>query len=142
MCKHDQIFKRLRQSAHSGATPPSGDQTRQHVTLLPSTPTCSLGPPVTCRNYVARKDTVSQLVSPAKSEPPMISLDIPNGALRSYAGSRRPYSAASIFPPQQCMTDKRFPALSCLLKRVNWPSQCQTCGCGEYSCWVPETVLG
>lgn len=58
-------------------------------------------------------------LSPAKSESPLISMDIPNGVFRSYAGSQRPYSAASTFPlsnaRQTC-----FSALSCVLKRVNW----------------------
>jgi hypothetical protein len=114
-------LKLLRQSAYSGATPPSAVQTRQHVTLRHSTPTCSLRPPFTYV-FMLRATTVSQPVSPAKSESPMISLDIPNGVFRSYAGSQRPYSAAPTFPPQQCTTDKCFPALSCALKRVDWHS--------------------
>ena len=47
----------------------------------------------------ARRDTVSQFVAPTKSESALISLDISNGVLRSYAGNQQPQSAASILPP-------------------------------------------
>jgi hypothetical protein len=41
-------------------------------------------------------------------------------------------------PPSHLSTARQmFPSV---LKRVNWHSQCQTCGCTEYSCWVPFLV--